>query len=139
MQTRLFIPFAIGLVWILIMFVFGHCDRLSTTSCSQSSFFLNPLCVCVCVCVCVCGQLRLTLCDPMDCSPQAPLSMEFSRQEYWSRLPFPASGKLPDPWVEPVSLASPALAGSFFTLHHLGSPTLLYCCTLLTNQSNFSK
>ena len=34
-------------------------------------------------------QLCLTICDPMDCSPQAPLSMVFSRQEYWSRLPFP--------------------------------------------------
>jgi len=33
-----------------------------------------------------------TLCDPMDCSPQAPPSMEFSRQEYWSGLPFPSPG-----------------------------------------------
>ena len=34
-----------------------------------------------------------TLCDPMDCSPQAPLSMEFSRQEYWNGLPFPSPGE----------------------------------------------
>ena len=40
---------------------------------------------------------------------QAPLSMEFSRQEYWSRLPFPPPGHLPDPGVKPTSLASPAL------------------------------
>ena len=33
-----------------------------------------------------------TLCDTMDCSPQAPLSMELSRQEYWSGLPFPSPG-----------------------------------------------
>ena len=41
--------------------------------------------------------------------------MEFSRQEYWSRLPFPTPGDLSNPWVKPGSLASPALAGGFFT------------------------
>ena len=46
---------------------------------------------------------------------QAPLSMGFSRQEYWSGLPFPSPGDLPDPGIEPTSLASPALAGRFFT------------------------
>ena len=46
---------------------------------------------------------------------QAPLSMEFSRQEYWSRVPFPSLGYLPDPGVEPSSLVSPALTGRFFT------------------------
>ena len=43
---------------------------------------------------------------------QAPLSMEFSRQEDWSGLPFPSPGDLPDPGIEPMS---PALAGEFFT------------------------
>ena len=43
------------------------------------------------------------------------LSMEFSRQEYWSGLPFPSPGDLPNPGIEPTSLASPALAGRFFT------------------------
>ncbi|ELR62335.1 hypothetical protein M91_01857, partial [Bos mutus] len=46
---------------------------------------------------------------------QSPLSMEFSRQEYWSELPFPTPGDLPDPGIEPVSLVSPALASGFFT------------------------
>ena len=46
---------------------------------------------------------------------QASLSMEFSRQEYWSSLPFTTRGDLPDSGIEPVSLASPALAGGFFT------------------------
>ena len=46
---------------------------------------------------------------------QAPLSMKFSRQEYWSGLPFPPPGDLPDPGIEPASLISPALAGGFFT------------------------
>ena len=46
---------------------------------------------------------------------QAPLSMGFSRQEYWSRLPFPISGNLPISVLKPISLASPTLAGGFFT------------------------
>ena len=46
---------------------------------------------------------------------QAPLSMRFSRQEYWSGLPSPPPGDLPDPGIEPTSLTSPALAGGFFT------------------------
>ena len=45
---------------------------------------------------------------------EAPLSMGFSRQEYWSGLPFPSPGGLPDPGIEPTSLMSPALAGGFF-------------------------
>ena len=49
----------------------------------------------------------------MDCSP--PSSTEFSRQEYKSGLPFPTPGDLPDPRIEPVSLAYPALVGSFLT------------------------
>ena len=55
------------------------------------------------------------LCDPMDCSPQAPLSMEFSRHEYWSGLPLSAPGDLPDTGIEPSSLVFPALAGKLFT------------------------
>ena len=46
---------------------------------------------------------------------QAPLSMGFSRQEYWSGLPCPLPGDLPNPGIEPASLMSPALAGGFFT------------------------
>ena len=66
----------------------------------------------------------LMLCDPMDCiAHQAPLSMGLSRQEYWSSgLPFPPPGNLPDRGIEPVSSASSALAGGFFTISHLRSP-----------------
>ena len=46
---------------------------------------------------------------------QAPLSMGFSRQEYWGGLPCPPPGDLPDPGIKPTSLSSPALAGRFFT------------------------
>ena len=54
---------------------------------------------------------------------QAPLSTRFSRQEYWSRLPFVPPGDLSNPGIESMSLASPALAARFFTLSHLGSPS----------------
>ena len=49
-----------------------------------------------------------TLCNPMDCivACQTPLSMEFSRQEYWSGVPSPSPGGLPDPGIKP---GSPAL------------------------------
>ena len=45
---------------------------------------------------------------------QISLSMGFSRQEYWSGLPCPSPGDLPDPGIQPVSLTSPALADGFF-------------------------
>ena len=53
---------------------------------------------------------------------QASLSMEFSRQEYWSWLPFPTPGDLPDPGIEPTSLVSPALTGRSFTTALPGKP-----------------
>ena len=49
-------------------------------------------------------------------------SVEFSRQEYWSGLPFPSPGHLPNPGIKPESLASPALAGGFFTGAPPGKP-----------------
>ena len=55
---------------------------------------------------------------------QAPLSMGFPRQEYWSGLPFPPPGDLPNPGTEPKSLVPPALAGGFFTTEPPGKPTL---------------
>ena len=69
------------------------------------------MCVHVYVCVVSCVQLSET---PWNLAHQAPLSMEFSRQEYWSGLPFSPPGHLPDPGIELVSLTSPALAGGFF-------------------------
>ena len=50
----------------------------------------------------------------------APLSMGLPRKEYWSGLPFPPPGDLPNPETEPMSLASPALAGRFFTTNFPG-------------------
>ena len=59
---------------------------------------------------------------PWTVALQAPLSMGFPRQEYWSGLPFPSPGDLPDPETEPMS---PALAGGFFTTEPPGKPILL--------------
>ena len=58
------------------------------------------------------GLLFATLCTV---APQAPLSMEFSRKEYWGGWPCPFPGDLPDAWIKPMSLMSTALAGGFFT------------------------
>ena len=74
------------------------------------------VCVCVCACTCVCSLSRVWLFGtPWAVDSQAPLFMEFSRQEYRNRLPFPTPRDLPEPGIEPFSLVSPALAGEFFT------------------------
>ena len=52
---------------------------------------------------------------PWTVAHQAPLSMGFSRQEYWRRLPFPSPGHLSHPGIKPASLMSRALAGRFLT------------------------
>ena len=67
---------------------------------------------------CSVPQLCLALCNPLTVAHQAPLSLEFSRQEYWSGLPFCTPGQLPNPGIENVCVASPALAGGFFTKRH---------------------
>ena len=59
---------------------------------------------------------------PWTVALQAPLSMGFPRQEYWSRLPFPSPGDLLIPGIKPTSLASPAVASGFFTIDTPGKP-----------------
>ena len=59
---------------------------------------------------------------PWTVALQVPLPMEFSRQEYWSGLPFPTPGDPPDPGIKPTS---PALAGRFFTTELPGKPAFL--------------
>ena len=66
------------------------------------------MCVCVCVCVCVCMLSPIQLCK-QTVALQGPLSMGFFRQEYWSGLPSPPPGDLPDSGIKPVSPASPPL------------------------------
>ena len=55
------------------------------------------------------------LCDPMACSPPGSSVNGILQQEYWSGLPCPPPGDLPDPGIKPTSLASPELPGRFFT------------------------
>ena len=63
---------------------------------------------------------------PWTIAHQAPLSMGFSRQEYWSGWSYPPPGDLPHPGIEPTSLVSPALAGRFFTTVSLGKTLTLF-------------
>ena len=60
---------------------------------------------------CVCAQLCPTLCAPLDHTPPVSLSMEFSRQEYWSELPIPSPGDCPRSGIETLS---PTLIGTDF-------------------------
>ena len=63
---------------------------------------------------------------PRTVAHQAPLSMGFSMQECWSRLPFPSPRDLPDPGMESGSSAPPALQVDSLPLSHLGSPKILH-------------
>ena len=63
----------------------------------------------------VCSVVSDSLATPSTITCQLPLSIELSKQEYYSGLPFPSPRDLPHPGIEPVSLASPSLAGRFFT------------------------
>jgi len=97
-----------------------------------------PMCVCVCVCVHINTYIIFDIviqslsyvqlfCNPMDYSPPAKLPMGFHRQKYWSGLPFPSPGNLPDPWIKPTS---PALAGGFFTAELQESLSYLIVCSI---------
>ena len=86
--------------------------------------------MCLCVCTCVFSHVQ-HFATPWTVAYLAPQSMSFSRQEYWSGLPFPTPGDLPNPGIEPASLVSPALAGGFFTTASPGkqegcSPAIKY-------------
>ena len=90
---------------------------------SPSNFHLLCVCVCVCVCVCLATQLCPTLCDPMDCSLPGCSLWGFSRQEYWSLLPWPPPVDLPNPGIK---LGSPALQTDFTSWATKEALPLLY-------------
>ena len=74
------------------------------------------------------AQSRLTLCNPTDYSlTGSSLSMEFSRQEYWSGLSFPSPGDLPDPGIEP---RPPALQADSFLSEPPGKPRIEMCMVI---------
>ena len=101
--------------WVGLPFNFPHSPSTdsnvrkteSVTVSSHQEFLLQHACASSVT------KSRFTLCNPMDyIAHQSPLSMGFPRQEYWSELPFPPPGHLPDPGIKPKS---PALAGRIFT------------------------
>ena len=75
--------------------------------------------------MCSVTSLCPTLCNPWAVAHQSHLSMGFSRQEYWSGLPFPPPGDLPDPGIEPLSHLPPPLAGRFFITDPPGKKPVL--------------
>ena len=79
------------------------------------------------------NQLCPSLCDPMGYSLPVSLSMEFSRQEYWSGLPFPSPRDLPYPGIKP---GSPALQADFYHLSHQGSPDAINTIQLSSDTVN---
>ena len=75
----------------------------------------------ICICMLNCVQL---FASPWTVACPNLLFIEFSRQEYWSRLSFPSLGDLPDLEIKPTSLVSPALTSRFFTAEPPGKPSL---------------
>ena len=93
----------------------------------------------LCMCVYIVMSNSAT---PWTVACQAPLSMEFSRQEYWSSLPYPPPGDLPDPGIEPRSPESQsALADRFFTTGPPGKSYVLpvFVCSVTSVVSNSSR
>ena len=75
----------------------------------------------MCINICVLSHVQLFV-TPWTVAHQALPSIGFSRQEYWSGLPFPSPGALPNPGIKPTSPISPTVGSRFFTLCHLESP-----------------
>ena len=100
---------------------------------SRVSITLYLVVVSLRVCVLSCVRLFVT---PWTVARQAPLSMGFSRQGYWSRFPFLPPGDISNPGTETASLVPPALAGRFFTTVPSGKPLCLFSL-LQSVMSNF--
>ena len=100
------------------IFWLWRCSHCSSTfiKTTQTTLGISPAQMHAC-------WLCLTLCDPRTVACQAPLSMEFSRQDYWNGQPFHPVADLPDRGIEPTSFESPALAGRFFTTKPPGKPS----------------
>jgi len=110
-------------------------------SCLSGGRVFRQFCLLLCVCLCVCAK-SLQLCPNSlwslwTAACQVPLSMGFSRQEYWSGLPCPPPGDLPDPGIKPASLPSNLhwQAGSLL-LAPPGKPFTCYCCILKSDNTN---
>ena len=96
-----------------MVFIFHMCNAKSV------QYSLRP-----CVHACVLSRVWLFV-TPQTVACQAPLSVEFSRQEYWSGLSFPPPEDLPDPGIDLETPSSPALQVEFLPLCHLRGPIFL--------------
>ena len=96
---------------------------MKSQGCAQSLKDHTPVQVLRCsyVCFSTHAQLCLPLCNAKDCSRQAPLSVGFFRQEYWSGLPHPPPGDLLNPGIKSTSPVSPSLQGDSLPLRQWGS------------------
>ena len=88
--------------------------RNNLVSYNYEGVFCEPLSTFL-LCIRACSVTSKLSVTPCIVACQAPLSMVFSRQEYWSGLPYPPPGDLPNLGIKPASLMSPALTGGFFT------------------------
>ena len=85
----------------------GQSFRTESFTCEINRFIV--------LCCCFVASVVSDSMTPLTVACQAPLSIGFSRQKYWSELSIPPPGDLPNPGIKPLSLESPALAGGFFT------------------------
>ena len=116
-KLKFIMPFNTSSKWKSVCF-FHHRAKLYCAPCTQPAqctSHTSPDGVHACSCV----QLSAT---PWTVARKAPLSTKFSRQEYWSGLPFPSPGDLPNSGITLMSPVSPALAGRFFTAEPSGKP-----------------
>ena len=123
------LSFTLCQLHIAHLWIMSRSSVLATQSCASYTFFnsyytmFSWLFTCMyLMCLFSVTQSCPTLHNPMDCILPGPSVHAFPRQEYWSRLPFPPLGGLPDPEIKPMSPASPVLAGGFFTTELPGKP-----------------
>ena len=99
---------------------------LSIKTYIKSKWICNVTTLFMHMCVCSATSDLSNSATPWTVAHQAPLSMGFSRQEYWRGLPCPPPWDLPNPGIEPRSLMSPALAGQFFTTSATGEALYMH-------------
>ena len=104
------------------MYLFMIPLNVKTGTCEQSDDTGHKI---LCTCVQLFSRVPI-FAILLSIACQAPLSTEFSRQEYWSALPFSTPGDLPNPGIKLMASASPAFAGRFFTTALRGKPHIKF-------------
>ena len=111
---------SVEILKLLLLFFFLVLKETCPNFSHFSRFLFFPRSVYYLYLSCFCSSLSLVSATLWTVAHQAPLSMEFCREEYWSGLSFPPPVDLLNPGIEPMSLVSPALAGRFFTTEPSG-------------------